>query len=352
MVPIPSANVELEILANGVVVGTGTGSGLAQGSPWATVTATWLAQLADAGQPIQLQVVASNFLETGGPWNVPTFAFANATLTNTVNASGPTAATWTSSSDGPWNSGSNWTNTQGSGVPGFSGASGDQASFNGAAGLNVDLVNSSPSIAGLTFGPSALNYDIQSSGSGQLQLNNGSSNATITVSAGSGQTIAAPVVLESNVNVTLADGASLAISGGIGQSGGSQGLTLAGSGSLTLSGSGGYTGGTTVNGGTLIVDDSSAIAANTGLTVGANGTVVLGLSGSEASDTTTTSNATPAATSSDTSSTAVPGSTSAASSSTALIVLTAADVSASASVAAPPVALPLPVRRLGRKQTA
>ena len=297
----PSANVALNILANGVIVGTGTLSGLAQNSPWTTVTASWVAQPADAGQPVQLQVVATNFLEGPGSdrdWQVPTFAFANAVLTSTASTIARVAV-WKSNTNGVWNSGSNWTNTQGRGPPGFSGVSGDQAGFNGVAGLNVDLGNSRPSIAGVSFGPSALNYDIMSSGSGQLQLNNGSSNATITVSAGS-QTIAAPVVLESNVNVTLAGGTSLAISGGIGQSGGSQGLTLSGSGSLTLSGSDGYTGGMTVDGGTLFVDSSSAIATKTGLTVGAGGTVVFGPSGLDANDTTTTSNATLVATSSDT----------------------------------------------------
>ena len=96
-----------------------------------------------------------------------------------------------------------------------------------------------------------MNYDIKSTGSGQLQLNNGSSNATITVSAGS-QTIAAPVVLENNVNVAVATGASLTISGAIGQSGGSDALTLSGGGRLFLSGSNSY-GGTAVSSGTLIV---------------------------------------------------------------------------------------------------
>ena len=57
-----SANVALNILANGVVVGTGALSGLAQGSPWATVTAIWTAPSAYAGQAIQLQVVATHFL--------------------------------------------------------------------------------------------------------------------------------------------------------------------------------------------------------------------------------------------------------------------------------------------------
>ena len=72
-----SANVALNILANGVVVGTGTLSGLAQGSPWTTVTATWVADAAHAGMAIQLQVVATNFLEGPGTiqqWQVPSFA--------------------------------------------------------------------------------------------------------------------------------------------------------------------------------------------------------------------------------------------------------------------------------------
>ena len=90
----PSANVALNILANGVVVGTGTLSGLAQGSPWTPVTASWVADAAHAGQAIQLQVVATNFLEGPGStqqWQVPTFAFANATLTVTTQAGLPAA---------------------------------------------------------------------------------------------------------------------------------------------------------------------------------------------------------------------------------------------------------------------
>ena len=90
----PSANVALNILANGVVVGTGTLSGLAQDSPWTPVTATWTADRAYAGQAIQLQVVATNFLEGPGStqqWQVPTFGFANATLTAAVPITVPAA---------------------------------------------------------------------------------------------------------------------------------------------------------------------------------------------------------------------------------------------------------------------
>jgi Fibronectin type III domain/FlgD Ig-like domain len=98
----PSANVAFNILANGVVVGTGTLAGLMQGSPWTPVTATWTATSAFAGQAIQLQVVANNFLEGPGPnqiWEVPTFAFTHATLSAIVSV-GPawlatnSTATW------------------------------------------------------------------------------------------------------------------------------------------------------------------------------------------------------------------------------------------------------------------
>ena len=86
-----SPNVALNILANGVVVGTGTLSGLAEYSPWTTATASWVAQAANAGQAIQLQLVATNFLEGPGQWEVPTFAVTDATLTATVPVTIPVA---------------------------------------------------------------------------------------------------------------------------------------------------------------------------------------------------------------------------------------------------------------------
>ena len=107
----PSANVALNILANGVVVGTGALSGLAQNSPWTTVTASWVAQAANAGQTIQLQVVATNFLEGPGSndqWQVPTIGFANATLTATAPPTAPSGLTATAISSSQINL--SWTN--------------------------------------------------------------------------------------------------------------------------------------------------------------------------------------------------------------------------------------------------
>ena len=67
------------------------------------------------------------------------------------------------------------------------------------------------------------------------------------------------------------------ISGGINQNGSVISLTKAGNGTWTLSGTNNYTGATTVNGGTLLINGSttasSAVAVNSGGTLGGSGTV-------------------------------------------------------------------------------
>ena len=127
----PSANVALNILANGVIVGIGTLSGLAQGSPWTPVTASWVAPAADAGEPIQLQVVATNFLEGPVEGQVPTFGFANATLTLASPPAAPSGLTATAVSSSQINLG--WTNN-------------DQD----ATGFQIDQATSSDFTQGLT----------------------------------------------------------------------------------------------------------------------------------------------------------------------------------------------------------
>ena len=63
----------------------------------------------------------------------------------------------------------------------------------------------------------------------------------------------------------------LTIGGNIGQSGGSYGITKTGPGTLILSGNNTYSGGTTIDAGTLIVISRGALADGTSLTVGAGG---------------------------------------------------------------------------------
>jgi autotransporter-associated beta strand protein len=99
-----------------------------------------------------------------------------------------------------------------------------------------------------------------------LQLNNGSSMATVTVSAGS-QSITAPVQLLSNTAIDPAASATLTISGAV--SGAGSSLVLDGSGKLVLNGTNTYLGGTLVTAGTLIVSNASALANGSSLTIGA-----------------------------------------------------------------------------------
>ena len=140
------------------------------------------------------------------------------------------------------------------------------------SGTATISLGSTQTVSGLTFSPAAGGSYVLSGGGNLLQLAN-SSSASISVTVGS-NAISAPVVLENNVNVTAAGGSGLTISGAIGQSGGSEALTLSGSGSLTLSGSDSYTGGTTVNGGTLAVNNTSGSGTGTG-PVAINGTGTL-----------------------------------------------------------------------------
>jgi autotransporter-associated beta strand protein len=142
--------------------------------------------------------------------------------------------------------------------------------FDSTTGATVNLDGESPSFADVMF--SGTGYTIAQHGSGgTLQLANGANSATLTIAAGS-DTISAPVALQSNVNVLPAAGSQLTISGGIGGAG--QSLSVNGQGTVVLSGANSYTGGTTVSAGTLVLANSSAIPANTSLTVGAGGILI------------------------------------------------------------------------------
>ncbi len=94
-------------------------------------------------------------------------------------------------------------------------------------------------------------------------------------------TITGPLELDSNVTVLPVADAPLTISGGMSGAGG---LTIAGvpgnpgQGKAILSGANSYTGGTTVCAGTLVLTQSSAIAAGTSLTIGADAASIFNLS--------------------------------------------------------------------------
>jgi autotransporter-associated beta strand protein len=108
----------------------------------------------------------------------------------------------------------------------------------------------------LTFGSPTANSQVNLTDSVDLNgPNQNGGNRQIYVAAGTG-------------------GDSALISGDIIDSAGGAGLTKAGGGLLILAGTDTYTGGTTVEEGTLIVTNNAALPAGSSLTVGAGGTFV------------------------------------------------------------------------------
>ncbi len=100
----------------------------------------------------------------------------------------------------------------------------------------------------MTFS-SASSYVLTANEGNLLTLSTSSGPASVTATAGS-HTIACPLVLASIANFAPASGTQLTISGGISGTGG---LALTNAGILILTGSNSYTGGTTINAGTLQV---------------------------------------------------------------------------------------------------
>ncbi len=198
-------------------------------------------------------------------------------LNKTVTVSGDVysgAGVWNKNGGGSYGSladMSNWT-TNG-GAPGLDSnfAKDDTATFgNGVTAGTVTLDGATPSLKALTFDNASGSYTLAAGSSGHVILNNGTSAATVTGSSGS-HTISADVALQSNLNASVASGASLVISGGL--SGSDKTLSKSDAGILTLSGTSTYSGATTVSGGKLVVDGSitSAVTVNSGATLGGHG---------------------------------------------------------------------------------
>ena len=92
----------------------------------------------------------------------------------------------------------------------------------------------------------------------------------MTVYSGT-QTIASTVALSSDVSIDPLAGSQLTLLGNVSGSGA---MSLNGGGELILSGTNSYTGGTTVDAGTLYVTNSNAIPSGSSLTVGAGGVLI------------------------------------------------------------------------------
>ena len=182
----------------------------------------------------------------------------------------PGAWTATSGTTGSWKKGDNWLNAT---VPTSGTAA---ATFAGTLGTPIRVTLDGNQSAGpLVFDVSGTNGFTLSQGSGGGALTLGTSaGASITVVSGR-HSISAPIVLAGSLAVSTSAGGFLDLSGNVSQATGvSAALTLSGGGELILSGTNSYSGGTTVDSGTLYVTNSSALPNGTSLTVGAGGVFI------------------------------------------------------------------------------
>ena len=199
------------------------------------------------------------------------FCLAGAGVIN-VLASG----TWTGGASTSWADGKNWCYAA---VP-----SGGTVTFAGLPTSPTKVtLDGNQSAAALTFNVSGANGYTLSPGTGGALTLGTSAGGSIAVLSGTHQ-VSAPLVLEGNAGIALSAGAELVISGNISDSPADSGFSLvaSGDGTLVLSGSNSYSGGTSVEGGTLLMTSAEALPAGTPLTLGAGGTLLFDPSAAEA----------------------------------------------------------------------
>ncbi len=165
-----------------------------------------------------------------------------------------TAIAWNVLTGSSWNSTADWTTAT---IPNNWSYIATFGTIIGSTTATVTL-DSSPTVSGLVFNNTSAtsSYVISRSGgdtTSTLTLNNGAAPATVTNSANN--TIAVPIVLDSNLAVSSSSGKTLTISGIIS---GTAALTYSGAGSLVLSASDTYTGVTTISAGTLQLGNSTS----------------------------------------------------------------------------------------------
>jgi autotransporter-associated beta strand protein len=176
----------------------------------------------------------------------------------TVAATAPAAAFWNGSTDDNWSTIANWsTNVAGggpaSGAPGFV----TDVSFysTGAGRLMTGTLDADFDVNSLTYIADATADTVIGGSPNSLILEAGSGITVNTPSSGTPtHTISANVGIAISQAWTVDSGASLSVSGTIGDLGGGNALTKGGAGTLTLSGANTYSGPTIVDSGTVIID--------------------------------------------------------------------------------------------------
>ena len=175
--------------------------------------------------------------------------------TNTVTVTaGLLEGVWNQTGAGVWSvgdpaaTGGNWTNYKPS-------VAGDAVLFGAAITAPATITVDSPQSVGFMRFDNLNTYTIGTTGSSNLTMDNGTSNAVITVTSGS-HVIAENVTLASNTSVAPASGTTLTVTGALS---GASALQLTDAGTLVLSGANSYTGATIIGAGLLRADNATAL---------------------------------------------------------------------------------------------
>jgi autotransporter-associated beta strand protein len=176
---------------------------------------------------------------------------------------------WTNSGTGNWADFANWQVP--GGTPGLDGvlSANDTATF-GAEGSGTVTLNANASLLSLTFSNAAASYAVEGTNTLTLKKSGGTS-ASVNTLAGS-HSVAAPVILDGDVELNGVEGTALNLSGKIGGSGG---LKHEGAGTTTLAASNSFTGGTIINNGWVITGNAHAFGAGD-VTINEPGTLAPG----------------------------------------------------------------------------
>ena len=168
---------------------------------------------------------------------------------------------WNQSGGGLWSNGDPGA-TGGNGSNYKPTVAGDAVLFGSAISAAATVTVDSPVSVGYMVFDNLNTYTIGTSGSSNLTLDNGASNAFVTVNSGS-HVIAENVVLASNTLVLPASGTMLTVGGALSGAGG---LLLNDAGTLVLSGANSSTGATTIGAGVLRADSASALGTGGNIT--------------------------------------------------------------------------------------
>ena len=161
------------------------------------------------------------------------YAFTDDTVGTTIQLTITNLASqWIATGGGFWTDAANWT---ASGVPNGVGAA---VEFNTSiVGPALVTVNGPKTAGGIAFNNTTDGYTISGTGSDPITLNTGTASPA-TISVLGTHTIAAPLVLASDLSATVAGGSSLAVSGDVS---GAKAITVSGGGTVILSGTNSFT---------------------------------------------------------------------------------------------------------------